>query len=42
MEQLHLLTETYPGWSLTDIKSLSRRERYMWLMKATVRKVGRG
>jgi hypothetical protein len=29
--QWKLLTENYPGWTLTEIKELSPRERINWL-----------
>lgn len=38
-ERLHdeyeYLTKVYSGWTLADIKNLTRRERYNWLIRAT-------
>jgi len=32
-----LLTQMYPGWTLTEIRNLSSRERINWLEKGTNR-----
>lgn len=28
---IHILSRNYPGWSLSDIKSLTLRERRNWM-----------
>jgi hypothetical protein len=37
MDMYDLLSQQYPGWSLTEITSLSLRERLNWLSRATAR-----
>lgn len=37
MDMYDMLCQQYPGWSLTDISSLSVRERLNWLSRATAR-----
>lgn len=34
-DEYEYLTKGYPGWTLADIKNLTRRERYNWLIRAT-------
>lgn len=31
MQDMDALAKTYPGWSLSEIRDLSRRERSNWL-----------
>jgi hypothetical protein len=40
MNMLDLLAQAYPGWSLTELRSLSNRERINWL-NATVKRIRR-
>jgi hypothetical protein len=37
MDSYDLLAQHYPGWTLTDIRSLSFRERMVWLSKAAMK-----
>lgn len=36
-EDYHLLTMSYPGWTLSDIKALSVREREYWMSMSRYR-----
>lgn len=38
IQEYEVLTVAYPGWTLNEIKTLSKREREMWLNRAVLRK----
>jgi hypothetical protein len=31
MREMDLVSKAHPGWSLTEIKDMTRRERHNWL-----------
>jgi hypothetical protein len=37
MDTYELLSQEYPGWSLTELRSLTLRERINWIKKASTR-----
>lgn len=42
IQEYEALAVSYPGWGLTEIKSLTARERVMWLKRAVLRKSLKG
>jgi antibiotic biosynthesis monooxygenase (ABM) superfamily enzyme len=42
LDQYEALSRAFPGWTLSDIRSLSFRERSNWLERAIKRRGSRG
>jgi len=42
LDHYEAISRAFPGWTLSDIRSLSYRERNNWLERALKRRIGHG